>query len=296
ATVVWENLGTPDPFILAELGPGRGTLMADALRAARLRPEFLEAARLHLVETSPVLAESQRKSLCAFEPTFHDDPADLPEGPLILIANEFFDALPIQQLVATETGWSERCVGLAPGGGTEFAFTDGPTVETSKLPDGLPVTAEPGAILEISPIAQDILRGLARRCRSAPTAILIVDYGHRQSAAGETLQAVRGHGYADPLAEPGSADLTAHVDFAALARTARSQGAAVFGPVEQGKFLLALGIGTRAEKLKQGAGDEQARNIESALKRLVNPAEMGALFKVMAVLSPTAPSPPGFEA
>ncbi len=295
AAVVWRGLGGPAPFTLTELGPGRGTLMADALRAGAVQPGFTEAARLNLVETSPVLAARQREALAAFDPVILERVADLPAGPMIAIANEFFDALPIRQLVAAGPGWAERRVGLGPQGGCAFAFTVGPAVAPADLPDDLAPPETPGAVKEVCPAARDIARTLAGHCVRAPGAVLIIDYGPEESATGETLQAVRGHRYADPLAAPGSADLTAHVDFAALARAAREAGAQVFGPVTQRAFLLSLGIATRAERLARGAAPARAAEIGSALRRLVDPAEMGTLFKVMAFTSPGAAAPPGFE-
>ncbi len=295
ALVMWERLGSPDPVILAELGPGRGTLMADALRAAKIRPAFLRALRLHLVETSPILAGCQKEALSAHGPTIHADVGDLPPGPIIVIANEFFDALPIRQLVAQEAGWAERRVTLDPGPPPAFAFADGPLADPFDPPEGLKDPVPRGAVFELCPAAQSIAHRIGARARDGQAAVLIVDYGHEQSALGETLQAVRGHQFADPLAEPGGTDLTAHVDFAALGRAARAGGGTVHGPVGQGRFLRALGIEVRAERLAAGADPETARGIEAAMRRLVAPEEMGALFKVMALTSLDAGIPPGFE-
>ncbi len=319
AAVVWQAMGAPDPFVLAELGPGRGTLMADALRAASIKPGFIKAARLHLVETSPSLRARQADVLAAYRPTFHDDAFDLPPGPMIVIANEFFDALPVRQLIATGDGWAERCVTTHPGADGRFTFTASGPLEKSDLPPGLPQggtpgtvtpgtvmpgtvtpgtvvpgTVVPGTVLEVSPEGCRIARELASRLARAPGAALIIDYGHAETAAGETLQAVRGHEFADPLKDPGEADLTAHVDFAALTRAAREAGAEVHGPVSQGRFLLALGIAQRAEGLKSGATPRQQEAIEAALKRLIAPSEMGNLFKVMGLSRGGGPSLPGF--
>jgi NADH dehydrogenase [ubiquinone] 1 alpha subcomplex assembly factor 7 len=296
AVVMWEGLGRPDPFILAELGPGRGTLMSDALRAAQVRPAFLSALRLHLVETSPVLAARQTETLAAHTPTIHADIADLPHGPIIIIANEFFDALPIRQVVAHAGGWAERRITFDPGPPPAFTYAVGPLADPFDPPDGLESPAPPGAVFEFCPDAQSIARALGACAGGPQSAALILDYGHGRSAFGETLQAVHGHRYADPLAEPGAADLTAHVDFAALARAAEKGGAAVHGPVGQGRFLSTLGIDARAERLAAGAEPEAARGIEAAKRRLVAPEEMGTLFKVMALTSPGAGIPPGFEA
>jgi NADH dehydrogenase [ubiquinone] 1 alpha subcomplex assembly factor 7 len=296
AVVMWEGLGRPDPFILAELGPGRGTLMADALRAAQVRPGFIGALRLHLVETSDVLAARQKETLAAYEPTIHTDMADLPPGPIIVIANEFFDALPIRQVVAQSGGWGERRISFDPGPPPAFVFTDGPLTDPFDPPDGLERPAPLGAVFEFCPAALSIARALGARTGGPQSAVLIIDYGHGRSAFGETLQAVHGHRHADPLAEPGAADLTAHVDFAALARAAPEGGAAVHGPVGQGRFLSAIGIDARAERLAAGADPETARGIEAAKRRLTAPEEMGTLFKAMALTCPGAGIPPGFEA
>ena len=301
AAVVWESLGAPTPFTLAELGPGRGTMMADALRAGRTKPGFIEAARLHLVETSPHFRTRQVETLGGYDPVFHDDVAGLPDGPLIVIANEFFDALPVRQLIPTKTGWSERCIDRLPCGNDGFTFTIGNPVPVEDLPpsvaqDGALGAICPGTIYEVSPTAQAIVGELAGRCMNMPGAVLILDYGHGESAAGETLQALRGHQYADPLSDPGTADLTAHVDFGALAHKARDTGAGVFGPIGQGRFLLSLGIAARAKRLMAAATARQGHDIEAALKRLLAASEMGNLFKVMALAPPGAETPPGFAA
>jgi len=301
AAVVWETLGAPSPFTLAELGPGRGTLMVDALRAGRAKPGFVEAAQLHLVETSPPLRARQVKALSRFDPVFHDHVAGLPDGPLIVIANEFFDALPVRQLIPMKSGWSERCVDRLPDGKDGFTFASGGPIPAEDLPPTFVRDAAPGAnclgnIYEISPTAQAMVGELAGRCAGAPGAVLIIDYGHAESAAGETLQATRGHEYADPLSDPGTADLTAHVDFGALARRARDAGAGVYGPIGQGRFLLSLGITARAKRLMAAAAAQQGDDIEAALKRLLAPSEMGNLFKVMALVPPGAETPPGFTA
>ncbi|MCZ6886330.1 MAG: class I SAM-dependent methyltransferase [Alphaproteobacteria bacterium] len=294
AVVVWQAMGTPNPFVLAELGPGRGTLMADALRAGAIKAGFVEAARVHLVETSPLLRARQADVLGIFEPTFLDTAMDLPPGPMIVIANEFFDALPVRQLVATKDGWVERCVNSLPGTDGGFTFTTSAPLETPLVPPNLPKSGAAGTVIEVSPESCRIAAALASRLAQAPGAALIIDYGHAETAAGDTLQAVRGHKFADPLANPGEADLTAHVDFAALARAARARGAEIHGPVSQGRFLIALGIAQRAERLKAGATPALRDAIEAALKRLIAPSEMGNLFKVMGLSQAGGPALPGF--
>jgi len=279
----WRAMGSPAHVVLAELGPGRGTLMRDALRAARLAPGFLEAAELHLVETSRVLREKQRENLASHRPAWHDSAADLPDGALLLIANEFFDALPIQQFVRGDDGWRERRIGLAEG---QFAFEPGaPSAAFSDAPAG--------AVRERSPDAVALSSWLGARVARRGGAALIVDYGYVQGSRGDTMQALKSHRRHDVLRDPGEADVTAHVDFAALAQAAAAAGAKIHGPVEQGAFLHALGIGTRAAKLME-ASPAQAAAIAAGLRRLTDPDAMGALFKVLAIADPALPIPAGF--
>jgi NADH dehydrogenase [ubiquinone] 1 alpha subcomplex assembly factor 7 len=291
---LWDRAGRPAPFILAELGPGRGTLMEDALRAARVVPEFLSALRLHLVETSPVLRKAQHRALNPFAPVWHDSIASLPSGRLMLIANEFLDALPIRQLVKTETGWHEKLIGLsAEADRLAFALSPGPAPSAALVPVELRA-APPGSVCEIGPAALAVADTIARRAVEDGGAALIIDYGHVKRGCGETLQAVRRHQRHHPLDDPGEADLTAHVDFAALAEIAAADGATVWGPVAQGAFLERIGIAARAERLIAGATHAQAADIGSACRRLIDPAEMGTLFKVLCIAGPSMPVPAGF--
>ena len=284
AVTVWEAMGAP-PFRLVELGPGRGTLMQDLLRAARVRPAFLEAAAIDLVETSPVLRDIQRERLGGAPVAWRERIEEVPDGPAIVVANEFFDALPVRQYVRTGRGWCERLVGLE---GERLAF--------GLAPEPAPIAAQAplGAVLEVPEASLAIVRGLARRLVAQGGAALVIDYGFEGPAFGETLQAVRRHSYADPLAEPGEADLTAHVDFSALARA--GAGAAVHGPAPQGDFLRALGIEARAGALKARASPRQAADIDAALARLTGsgPEAMGSLFKALALADPRLPPLPGF--
>jgi NADH dehydrogenase [ubiquinone] 1 alpha subcomplex assembly factor 7 len=280
----WRLCGAPPLARLVELGPGRGTLMADILRVASLAPEFREALTVHLVETSPKLRARQAEALAAHECQWHDNLADVPAGPLLLVANEFFDALPIRQFIRIEGAWRERVVGLDAQG--KLGFGVGPGL----LGDGPP--ALEGAILELGPAADSWVAEIGHRIVEHGGAALVVDYGHAESAPGETLQAVRRHAYADPLAAPGEADLTAHVDFAALARRAVAEGAAVHGPVTQGEFLLGLGLRERAGKLGASADDATREAIRNAVERLAGPGGMGTLFKVLALTRPTIAPPP----
>ncbi|MGB5948415.1 MAG: SAM-dependent methyltransferase [Parvibaculum sp.] len=291
----WFAQGRPSPFILCELGPGRGTLMADALRALRSVPGILDAARLHLVETSPALRAEQAARLP--HATWHERFEGVPPGPLFLIANEFFDALPISQFIRTEQGWCERHVALREGDGDAPAFmpvlAPVPLASDAVLPPAMRA-APAGSIAEISSASTAIAEAIAARIAAPGGAALVIDYGHARSAPGDTLQALRAHRFADPFEAPGEADITAHVDFEELAHAARRGGAAAHGPVEQGAFLKALGIEARAAALKSRATPKQAHDIDSALRRLTASEEMGSLFKVLALTPTDAPSPAGF--
>lgn len=290
---VWRQMGSPARFLVVELGPGRGTLMADLLRAARAAPGFLEAAALHLVEASPRLRERQRAALAGHAAEWHDDLAGLPDGAAILIVNEFFDALPIIQLEKTSGGWHERLVDLDPAGGFRFVCAPEPSAASALVPPEL-AGAPPGSLIELSPAGLSLAATIGARVAQQGGAALIVDYGPDESRLGPTLQALRRHARHDPLAEPGMADLTAHVDFASLARAAREAGALAYGPVPQGLFLERLGIRARAERLTVNATRAQAGAIRSALRRLIDPAEMGTLFKALAITHPALPLPAGF--
>lgn len=293
AAQLWHDLGRPAPFKWIELGPGRGTLAADALRAMRGVPGLPTALEVHLVETSPVLRQRQGLALPDWAPIWHDAVADVPQGPAVIIANEFFDALPVRQYQRESDGWHERVVTLADDGALGFVAT--PRLGIAPLlPPGL-ARARPGDVVEASPAAVGIARALADRLVRDGGAALIVDYGHGASVPGDTLQAVRGHAFCDVLAAPGEADLTAHVDFAALAAAAHGAGAAVFGPVAQGDFLKSLGIEVRAARLKAAAGASEGAAIESALRRLTAADAMGRLFKAMALSAPGQTPPAGFE-
>ncbi|MDF1792649.1 MAG: SAM-dependent methyltransferase [Thalassobaculaceae bacterium] len=297
AAVMWQQIGAPAPVRLIELGPGRGTLMADALRAARAVPGFLGAADLHLVEVSRALREIQGARLAGHTPTWHDDIGDVPGGPAIVIANEFFDALPIVQLVRSGTGWRERRLGFDPQGGNPlWTLTPGSSPLAVLLNPRILGTAHPGDIAEVSPASLSVADTLARRIVRDGGAALVIDYGHGASGVGDTLQAVKAHMPVDVLATLGDADLTAHVDFMALAQAAKQAGAATYGPVTQGAFLSALGIVQRAERLAANGTTDQARDIEAAKVRLIGPGEMGTLFKVAAWTGSADAPPPGFEA
>jgi len=259
----WKRAGAPGDAIYAELGPGRGSLATDALRM--LRAAGFRGER-HLVEASPVLRDAQAQAVP--DAHWHERIDDLPARPLLLVANEFLDALPIRQHVDE----IERRVTIAAGG---LAFD------------------RDGVIVETSPARDEAVRSIATCLAAKGGVAIVIDYGHRASAPGETLQAVRGHGYAPVLANPGEQDLTAHVDFEAVASIARAAGAAVTPLLTQGEWLVRLGIEARAQALSR-ANPERADDIEAALGRLTSLAEMGQLFKVLALHAPQWPAPAGF--
>jgi len=292
---VWREMGSPKPVHIVELGPGRGTLMGDALRAMKIVPGLREAAIVHLVEISPVLRARQEQALetAGVPVLWHASLDDVAEGPALIVANEFFDALPVHQAVKDADGWHERHVGIGADGKLQFVLAPEPLADfEARLPPRLR-HAPNGAIFEWRDA--QTARALGRRVTQGGAA-LVIDYGHAQSGLGDTLQAIRAHAYADPLASPGKCDLTAHVDFERLIEDARAAGAAAFGPLEQGEFLRRLGIEQRAAKLKANASAAVGANIDAALLRLTGRGskEMGALFKVAAFVQPSQGTPPGF--
>ena len=285
AAVTWELIGQPDPVQLVELGPGRGTLIADALRAiAAVAPAFRAALRLHLVEGSPRLRAIPAERLPGA--TWHDTMGTVPQGPLLLVANEFLDALPIRQFVRRGGRWMERFV--ADGRFVEIAVEPPP-------PAPLPQGEGEGVVVEVNEAGLALAGCVAARVAANPGAALFLDYGLDVSVPGDSLQALRGGQPADPLTEPGAADLTAYVDFGALARAACEAGAAVWGPVPQGLFLARLGLFQRTDRLARGQPPARAARLIEAARRLAEPNRMGRLFKALAVTSPAVPVPPGFE-
>jgi NADH dehydrogenase [ubiquinone] 1 alpha subcomplex assembly factor 7 len=294
---VWRLMGKPADIHLIELGPGRGTLMLDALRASRAAPAFREALAVHLVETSPALRQRQREVLANSDaPIFwHDSLSDVPAGPAIVLANEFFDALPIHQAIKQSDGWHERVVALDKEGDLTFGLATAPLRSFGQTIPHQVQQAPVGAIYEWRP--DHVAWDLSRRVLQHGGAALVIDYGHVRSAAGDTLQAVRGHAYSDPLAEPGLADLTAHVDFEALTSSVRSAGARTHGPIEQAVFLHRIGIHIRAAALKAAAPAAMANKIDASVARLTGGGRtgMGALFKVMALSHPVLALLPGFD-
>ncbi len=280
AAVTWRLLGSPAPVVFAEVGPGRGTLMRDALRAiAAVAPDFRAALSVHLVETSPRLRAAQADLLP--DAVWHQSIDALPDGPLLLLANEFLDALPIRQFVRRAGGWRERHVAAG-------RFVEQPACLDHPGPDG--------AIVERCDAALAIAVELGMRFAATPGAALFLDYGPAESAPGDSLQALRDGRPADPLAEPGEADLTAHVDFAAFAAAAARAGAAVLGPLAQGLFLARLGLFQRTDRLAQTQPPARASGLIEAARRLAEPDRMGRLFKAVALCHPRTLTLPGFEA
>lgn len=283
----WMDQGAPARIILAEAGPGRGTLMADALRATKGVPGFHDAAELHLIEGSEPLRAEQAERLGAYEPIWHGSFEGLPEGPLYLIANEFFDALPMRQAERTEGGWRERCVGLKDG-----ALSLGLGIETD-----LPMLAHrledtrPGDVVEVSPVARMLAETIGARIEAHGGAALIIDYGDWRSL-GDTVQAVRGHAPCGLLESPGEADLSAHVDFEALALAAPCAHTRLS---TQGVFLERLGITARAQALAGRLSGAALDAHVAAHRRLTHPAEMGTLFKTLGLYPTGGPPPPGLE-
>jgi NADH dehydrogenase [ubiquinone] 1 alpha subcomplex assembly factor 7 len=293
AAQCWLDLGEPKPVRLVECGPGRGTMMADALRAAKTAPGFTDALQIELIETSPVLKAAQMLKLGGFGTpvTWRSGVGQISSGaPLIVIGNEFLDALPIRQYTRQNGQWHERLVGLT-----------GDTLTLGLCPDPEPALTQPapeGAVVEVAIAAQSFIRDLAALLQAAGGVALFLDYGHARSGFGDTLQAMRSHAFIDPLASPGESDLTAHVDFEALARTARAAGLDVHGPLEQGPFLQELGLEARADQLiRHSASQEQKQLIRTAERRLTEMTRtgMGSLFKVIAFTPSGQPTPPGFQ-
>ena len=293
----WKQMGSPENLRIIELGPGRGTMMKDALRAAKVMPDFLKAVVLHLVEISPALEAQQQRTLEPLSMPMFWHPAliDVPPGPAIVLANEFFDALPVHQAVKTEHGWHERQIEVDSTGNLAFTIAPDPIPQFDRLLPPALRNAPDASIFEWR--ADNVAMELGKRLTRDGGAALVIDYGHAQSAIGDTFQAVGRHAYADPLSAPGSIDLTAHVDFQALAKAVEAMGASGYGPVTQSQLLRRLGIMTRATSLKSKAAAGVAADIDAALKRLISEgaAGMGVLFKAAAFAHPALGVPPGFE-
>lgn len=283
---IWIQMGSPDDFILLECGPGRGTLMRDMMRATAAAKGFHEACNIHLLEMSPVLKDAQDEALKDYGVIWHDTLESVPaHKPLIVIGNEFLDALPFRQLMWGDGQWHERVIGLE---GEQLTF--GLRAASPDLVAHAPVMANDGDIYEVAPVRQNFVHQVSQRLEAQGGAALFIDYGHMKSGIGDTFQALYKHEYVDVLSHIGDADLTAHVDFESLMEEAHAIGA-----VEQGIFLKRLGIEHRAQMLSQKASAQQAKDIQSALHRLTHPDEMGTLFKVIGFCSNEHISPAGFS-
>lgn len=285
---VWLDQGQPTPFTLAELGPGRGTLMADVLRATAIVPGFQDAAQVCLVEVSPHLQQIQAQTLSTHPVTWLEHAGALPQGPLFLLANEFFDALPIRQFTRHRDGWQEHLI-AARGTGLVRALSDPHAVP--EIDHRLADTSA-GDVVETCAPAVPIMGEIASRIETHGGVAIVIDYGGWHSL-GETLQALQSHGYQDPLSSPGQADLTAHVDFEALVRAA--PGVCATGLTNQGQLLERLGIRERHRALAQNLTGASLDDHNAALKRLTEKDEMGTLFKAVGFYPKTAPPPPGFD-
>jgi NADH dehydrogenase [ubiquinone] 1 alpha subcomplex assembly factor 7 len=294
AASVWQLMGQPENVRLVELGPGRGTMMLDALRAAQVMPAFRSAIVVHLVEVSPVLQHRQQMAFSGIDVpvVWHQSLEEVPEGPAIVLANEFVDALPVHQAIKQLNGWYERVVEIDSEDNLVFGIADEQIPLFDQLVPSEVRDAPLGAIYEWR--NDNLALGLGQRVTRQGGAALLIDYGHAKSAVGDTLQAIHGQMQAEPLSSPGEADLTAHVDFQALTAAAESMGARVHGPIEQGTFLKTLGVEKRAAALKAYAPNDKADTIDTAVKRLIARTEMGRLFKVLAIADPQLVSLPGF--
>lgn len=295
AAAAWHAMGQPEDVRLVELGPGRGTMMQDALRAAQAMPAFRKALVVHLVEVSPVLRKRQEDTFKAIDVPilWHNAFEEVPDGPVIVLANEFFDALPIHQAVKQINGWYERMVGLDHQDDLAFTIADEPIPLFDQLLPKQVRDAPLGSLFEWRP--DNLPLAIGRRIMRQGGAALVIDYGHLTSAPGETLQAMGGHAFADPLGAPGEVDLTAHVDFQALTLAAESMGVRVHGPLEQAEFLRRMGIERRAAALKTAAPGKAA-DIDVAAARLTGEGRtgMGKLFKAVAFTDPKIDALPGF--
>ena len=279
---VWQAFGSPRKFVLAEAGPGKGTLMSDLLRAASFVPGFADAVTVNLIETSPMMKDEQRRNIPdAFEVKWISTLEDADDGLFVLIANEFLDAIPLRQFVKTGQGWCERSVALGEKDELRWVTTT-PLTDPALLPAGEEVEPE-GAVFEYAPAREAWTQMLSERIARDGGAALLIDYGHSDTGFGDTFQAVRGHEYTDPLLEPGLADLTSHVDFEAISRAASKEGVLVSRLATQSEFLLAMGLAERAGQLGAGKTEAEQESIRIAVERLVSPDAMGSLFKVLAL-------------
>ncbi|MEH6401874.1 MAG: SAM-dependent methyltransferase [Sneathiella sp.] len=288
----WIKLGTPDHFHLMELGPGQGTLMSDALRSSAIAPEFLKAVKVHMVETSDRLENIQRQNLSSHKVQWHTEIPKIEDGPLIVIANEFFDALPIRQFEFKNENWFERQISLNDG---EFSHTLSPSPTSPELVGSVDRNSiEENSIAEVNPLAREIVSSLSLMISKQGGAALCIDYGPMESAFGDSFQAVQDHKFVDVFHNPGLTDLTAHVDFEVLSNIASDKGCTSLPLSTQGRFLERLGIEARVWQLSKNATTEQKEKIASDMKRLVSTQEMGTLFKVLSFYHAMQEPPSGF--
>lgn len=298
----WQVMGSPKKTKLVELGPGRGTLMKDILRATNKVPGFHSSIEVHLVEINETLRDIQEKTLAVENSKkkkitnegvmvkWHDSFSSVPEGPLLLVANEFFDALPIHQFIYKDGGWQERMVCFDDKEGLAFGASAGQTPTTALIPKKYKKMAE-GSVFEFSPAANKIIEEIAIRVKKHSGYALIIDYGYFDNQLKDTFQAVKKHKYHQPLEEPGMADLTAYVNFPALEEAAKKKGVHVFGELTQGEFLVSMGIQVRASMLARDATEEQKKQIIEDIKRLITPEEMGIIFKCIVITDIASPAP-----
>jgi len=288
----WQAQGAPSNVVLAEIGPGRGTLMRDMKRTWARLPGAGDV-RTALIETSPRLTAIQKETLGETSAKWHRDMAELPDAPLLIVGNELFDAVPIRQFVRTAQGWRERCIGLGENGDLAFVAGAG-TIEADLLPPDA-AEAKDGAIFEVAPARTALMQGICERIAAQGGAGLFIDYGHLAPGIGDTLQAMRAHSHVEMLANPGQADLTSHVDFAALALTAKAAGLEARATT-QGEFLIGMGLLERAGQLGAGGNDALRERLSGEVERLAGPDQMGALFKVLMVSRDLQGLPPASAA
>ncbi|MCW9034951.1 MAG: class I SAM-dependent methyltransferase [Rhodospirillales bacterium] len=293
---LWQQMGSPSEIKLIEMGPGRGTLMNDALRAAQNVPGFSQSLSIHMIETSPVLRERQRESLSQFDLPieWHNTLAEVPDGPMLLLANELLDALPIRQYVFKKGYWHEIMVEWeAEKEALSFALSPLP-IPADHLSSKGSLPVKEGDVAEVCPAGLSLGKQIGERLAAFGGGGLLIDYGYSPSGFGDTFQAVKDHKFHPVLETPGQADLTAHVDFSMIGEAATQGGGKVYGTLSQGEFLQRLGIETRAQTLLKTANGKQRKVIESGLHRLIDPKEMGTLFKVLALGDPSLQTLPGF--
>jgi NADH dehydrogenase [ubiquinone] 1 alpha subcomplex assembly factor 7 len=292
----WSQMGFPKKIKLIELGPGRGTLMVDALRALRIVPDFLAALEIHIVETSPELQKRQKRNLRALgiNIQWHKDLTEVASGPFILIANELLDALPIRQFEMSDSGWGERKVACDENENLIWLLDKKTNITEKFIPPSLQ-NSEIGSIFELCHVAADLVSSVAREILKFGGAALFIDYGYIESAIGDTLQAVRNHRFCDVLKDPGDADLSAHVDFGYLTEQVRAIGTLHCDVILQGDFLTRLGIEHRASQLKKMASIREQSDIITGVNRLIGTEEMGSLFKVFVITHPDQLVPEGFR-